>query len=219
MKNKLLLLCLIFFTSMSYGQGINQGLRVSSDPALIRSLSSAGEEITGNPFLFDDWKNVTIIFTDGSFQNMQADIKYNLIAHEILVKINGQDGVFREDIKEFILKEGEKIHVYRKGFTGSGLRNNAFVEVLADGSIIFLKQTEKIIIESKGYNTAGVEKKVGESIRYYFVKDGVVKEIKLNEKAIFEYLNSPEAEAYVKANKLNLKKESDVASLLRNVIK
>ncbi len=219
MKKLLIILGLFFITQVSFAQTLNRSIRISADPSLVRSLSSAGEEISGNPFLFSEWKAATVVFMDNSFKNMNALIKYNLIANEILVKQNDIEGVFQEDIKEFIINDGSQNAIFRKGFSGDRLKKGDFVEVLYDGSTKLLKKIEKIVIESKGYNTGTIERKVDQSLRYYIVKNDMVSEVKLNEKSILDYFKLSNLSSYINQNKLNLKKESDLIQLIKYIDK
>lgn len=219
MKKMVVLILLTVLGKVSVAQ-LSQNVRISADPMLIKQVSGGNLGFTGNPFLFEEWQDATVVFSDPSFVNMRVDLKYNLLENELLVKNEkGEPGVFREDVKEFYIKHDGKTVLYRKGFNGPGLKKNHFVEVLYDGKVKFIKGTNKDIVESKGYNTGVPEKKIEAVTRYFFVRDGEVKEAKLNEKFVLDYLNTPAANSYVKENKLNLKKETDIASLLRNVIK
>lgn len=219
MKKMVVLILLSVFGKMAMAQ-LSQNMRINADPHMIKVVMGEGADYVGSPFLFDDWRSATVVFNDPSFVNMRVDFKYNMLENELLVKNEkGEPGIFRQPVKEFLVKEGDNIHTYRKGFDGPGLKRAQFVEVLFDGSLTFIKAKIKSVVESRGYNTSKVEKKIDESTQYYFVKDKDVKEIRLNEKVILDYLQSPAANSYVKENKLNLKNENDVVSLLRNVIK
>ncbi|MCJ0741834.1 hypothetical protein [Pedobacter montanisoli] len=217
---KVFVLILFFALGKSSFAQLQQKVRISGDPMLIKSVKGIDLDIEGNPFLYDKWMNATIVFKDSTFKNMQAEIKYNVMSSEVLVKTeNGSEGVFREPIKEFILKNDGKLKVFRDGFTGAGLKNEQFAEVLYDGKIKFLKLLQKDIIETKGYNTAVVSKKIDQNVKYFFVQNGKVTDVKLNDRSVLDYLNSNDASNYVKENKLNLKKENDIISLLRNIFK
>ena len=57
-----------------------------------------------------------------------------------------------------------------------------------------------------------------DDITYYLVQEGEpAKEIKLKKKDIAEILNSEEAQAYIKENKMKLKSEDEVIQLINHL--
>ena len=171
----------------------------------LRVKSSADQSIIGSPYLVDVWAKGNVKFVN-SKPAENVDLKLDLL-----------ENVFNEKISEFTLNIIGKERLFRSGFLDS--KNNlisAFFEVLYNGKTKFLSKEGKMVIESKGYNTNTITKKIENTTEYYISKaNNSVSLVKLNEKVILTYLGIPDLAKYVKDNELNLKTREDIIMLLQ----
>jgi hypothetical protein len=213
MARQLFIICFVLAVSFSIGKA-QPARDALGRPLIIHQYV----DVEGSPYLIDDWAKGVIKLKDGrTYKNM--DIKYDQIEDKLLFR-NPKDYAtleFVEPIKEFTLSYIADDIAYAKHFrSGYGLEKNAFYEVLADGGVEFLKQTQKSIKESHGYNSATITKSIDADVKYYLCIAGQLRPVKKDKKSIFNALSDrqPQLEAYIKANNLNLKDEVDLTRLV-----
>lgn len=177
---------------------------------------SSNTDVEGSFYLFDNWKQGKISFEDGSAEQT-VDVKFDLFENLLVIKGEGDvENVFSSPIAYFSILDGEKWMSFKKGFQGPDLNKDIFVQVLYSGTkVSFFKREVKTIIESKGYNTATVTKKVANTTLYYIKKDETnnLFQVKRDVKSLANTLQNSELESFAKKNKLNLKKDEDLIKL------
>lgn len=172
-------------------------------------------ELEGSPYLFPDWKRGIVKFLSGEVQ-VSDNLNYDQL--EDIVVTKGDDGVecvFNDPIFEFTFNDNHK--VFRSGFLATkGITTRSFFEIIYDGKTKLIKKQGKVILESKTYNSATVTKKVEDKIGTYIVKEGDKPvAVKNNEKGLLGLLNhSEELIKFIREQKLNLKKDADMITLL-----
>ncbi|WP_443943688.1 hypothetical protein ACJVDH_12245 [Pedobacter sp. AW1-32] len=179
------------------------------------------ENISGSPYLFENWIKGTVTTLSGKKYNI-SDLKMDLIANKLLFKDSVNEVLsFSENITSFALQPDEsdsKTLIFKTGFSGSkGLRASDFVQVLTEGKTTLLKKTNKIVSESRAYNSSTVDKSITTSIVYYFVnedKENIL--LVLNKKNFAQNFSSHQdkIEAFLKDNKVNLKDEDDLIKIV-----
>jgi len=197
------------FSAITYAQ-VYSTVNSASRNAINSKESLSGLE--GEAYLYKDYKKAFVRFANS--KTSLYDIKYDQLGDEVVVKDEaGQELTFSETVLEFKFQDDKR--VFRNGFAPIGKNTEkSFYEVLFDGKVKYLTKVGKMIMETKGYNTAAV-KKIVDDTQYFIVKqDGKPEVVKNNEKSILSALGKPELSAYVKTNKLNLKNNEDVAKLL-----
>lgn len=176
-------------------------------------------EVSGSPYYMDAWTMGIIRFKDDRIVN-GVELKYDQLSDLLLFKNSkGETIEITEPISEFKINfpgaSGDKL--FRSGFKPSGNNTSkSFYEILSDGNIKFIKKTIKNIIEIKEYNSASATKKISTKDFYYVVKaDNLPVQVNKNEKNILAAIGDKESEleGYVKANKLNLKNDTDILKL------
>lgn len=172
-------------------------------------------DFEGSPYLFSDWQKAVVKFGPG-IEPSSSEVKYDLLADLLVLK--GKDGgeyEFKDQPKEFLLTSSKEL--YKNGFAPvDKFTEKTFYQIIYEGKVKFLKKTTKTIIESKGYNTATVTRKIADDTQYYIVKaDNKPIKVKYNEKSIFSTLGKGEELAkYCKENKLNIKSSDGIIQLL-----
>lgn len=171
-------------------------------------------EIKGDPFLFKDYKTASIKFANSNAATYS--IKYDQLEDKVIVKGPGtEEYAFNDAVAEFNFKDDNKL--FRAGFAPVGkMTEKSFYQIIHDGKTKYIKRLGKIIIESKGYNTPTIEKKVETDNSYYIVRnDNIPVLVKNNEKSIIAMLDKKgDFSKYIKDNKLNLKNDEDVTKFL-----
>ncbi|RWU07735.1 hypothetical protein [Pedobacter chitinilyticus] len=174
--------------------------------------------VNGNPFLLKDWSKGSV--TSGTAVLKDQLLKFDEIENRLLIK--GDDGVartFKTVINSFTIADKNKERVFASGFH-KGLENDnfTFFEVLAGEKVKFLKRNVKVISVSTEYS-GKVVKNVTSEIKYFISLPGKAPEvIKLGDKTLLTILGNKgsELDSYIKANKLNLKREDDVVKLINH---
>lgn len=172
--------------------------------------------VNGSPYFLHDWAKGSV--TSGKAVLKNQMLKYDQVENRVLVK--GEDGsikTFKTVINSFTIADNNNDRVFLSGFIKGPYNDNfTFFEVLADGKMKFLKRNIKIISVNKEYS-GKVVKNITSEIKYFIcLPNKPPLNIKLGEKPILAELADRESElaSYIKTNKLNLKKEEDVAKLV-----
>lgn len=173
------------------------------------------EGFEGSPYLFNDWQEAILKFGAG-IEPSSSEIKYDLLADVLVLKgKDGEEYEFKDQPKEFLIIATNE--VFKNGFTHvDKFTENTFYNVIYNGKTKFLKKTTKNVIESKGYNTATITKKITDDSYYYIVKDeNRPVKIKYNEKSILSVLGKADVLLpYIKENKIDVKSTTNLIKLL-----
>ena len=185
-------------------------------------LSKSYTDINGSPYLFEDWKRGSVTVAKGTTYE-GVNLMYDQVADELIFKnAKGESMVFAEPVREFSFKVENndaviKEQVFRNGFAlVDGAKPYTFYEVLVDDKIKLLKRTSKDVVEEASYSSATKVKSFQTSTSYYIAQNDKLVKVKNDKKSVLSALSNKKAEleAYIKANRLDLKKETDLAKLL-----
>ncbi|KQR71810.1 hypothetical protein [Pedobacter sp. Leaf176] len=208
--NQIFFCVLLFFSITSYAQITT----VNTYKNLIATKESRGD-LQGSPYLFPEWEAATVKFSMG-INPLKENVKYDLLEDVLVTKgENDQEYTFKDMPTEFILSNTKE--VYRNGFKPvDGMSIKTFYNVIYDGKVKYLKKLSKTIIESKGYNSATVTKKVTDMTNYYLViNDSAPVKVKNNEKSFITVLGKgDELTKFIKENKIDLKTNEGVIKFL-----
>ncbi len=204
MTKQLFSLTLLFLTaaslrSFSQGQYLQD---VNGRPILETQYT----HVEGSPYLFTDWTQGVVKLKNGTTYK-DIPLKYDQVAEELLFSHNGQALTFVDPVVEFRFKDGP---LFRSGY-GTG-----FYEILSDGGTKLIRRRFKQISESKEYNSASVTKKFLELESLYIVKGGELIKIRKDKKSVLAALGdkAEQLESHIRSEKLNLKNEAAIASLV-----
>ncbi|WP_219223729.1 hypothetical protein [Pedobacter antarcticus] len=177
------------------------------------------ENLIGSPYLYDTWDPGIVKLVNGSVLK-DVDLKFDMVNDILLFKgKKGETLQFVEPVKEFTFSGPEKHKIFRAGFESTkNTAGNAFYEVLFDGNVKLLKRAKKVIIESKGYNSATVTKNVDLVEKYYYVDaNGKISEFKSGKKQILGLFNNKakEVEKLISDEHLDLKNDADLVKIFQ----
>ena len=173
--------------------------------------------LVGSPYLTDDFRRGMVYMENET--PYPAMMRYNAYQDEI--QVQGPNGIstlfMRDNIWAELNGETIKIETYEKG---SGTAQGYFFE-LNKGATRLLKRHQRVFMEAVPASSSySMEKppRFDDEITYYLVQEGVpAKEIRLKKKDIADILNSQEAQAYIKKNKMKLKSEVEVLELINHL--
>jgi len=214
MKN---LIILLLFISNAFVLNAQDNILI--DPMTSRVFDSQRySEIRGTPFLFDKWTNGSVTIHRGVYKNQQ--LKLDVYNNVLLFEKDGGSYEFYEPVLGFTLtpnpSDSSSYIYFVNGLKSNALKPEQFVQVLAKGRLNFYRSDIKLLSDMNEINK-GVVKIFNNSTRYYFKDSTQIQLIKLSQKDILGLMNDKKAivEEHMNRNKLNLKKEKDVAELVK----
>lgn len=213
MKLFIPLLTVVLFCSNTKAQSLQL-----YDPVANRTFSAEKyTSIRGIPFLFDKWMKATIYTEKGFYEGLQ--IKYELVENKIYFNKNDESFELQENVKAFTLfpnpSDPKSALNYSKGFKGSGLNSDQFVQVVVDGKVQLLKSDIKSITEMSEIN-AGMVKTFATTSRYYINNSKGLFLIRFNKTELLPFLQDKDEQIqnFIKEKGLNLRKDIDLLMLL-----
>ncbi|WP_276499605.1 hypothetical protein [Pontibacter litorisediminis] len=179
-------------------------------------------DVQGSQYLFSDWRKGDVTLADGIiFEGL--DLMYDLMNDEVIFKGDDEQAqTFLKPVVKFSLYQNDggikKKKNFRKGYTPVDAASpGAFYEVLTDGeNVQLLKRYYKNVFEEMPYGSATKVKKFQDNASYYIAKVDKLEKIKLDKKSVLGALPGKvsELEKYIKAHRLNLRNDSDIAQLV-----
>ncbi len=172
--------------------------------------------IEGSPYLTDDFVKGTVFIENE--KPYTAMMRYNAYQDEI--QVQGSDGIsslFKRDyVWAVIGGQTFKIEDYK---SRSGTTKGYFIE-MNQGKVRLLKRIVHIFREGQEASSTysqDIPPRFDQEVTYYLAREGSpAEEVRLRKKDILNYLGSKEAESFVKENKIRLKTEGEVISLLNH---
>ena len=193
-----------------------------------RILPAGVAGVQGTPYLFEKFGQGKVVFVNG-MESVDSNLNYSLVDHKLYYTQKKGLYVVNQQAKEFTLysvdKEKNKISKQFMCLFPSVDDNTpaTFYEVLGKGdNLQLLKYTSKRIKESAVYGGAPLKEYVLDDLFYIYDKGAkkmIVMGSALSLKSIKKTLPNyaTQMDAYLNANKLNLKKEEDMIQLLQQL--
>lgn len=193
-----------------------------------RILPAGVAGVQGTPYLFEKFGQGKVVFVNG-MESVDSNLNYSLVDHKLYYTQKKGLYVVNQQAKEFTLysvdKEKNKISKQFMCLFPSVDDNTpaTFYEVLGKGDHLqLLKYTSKRIKESAVYGGAPLKEYVLDDLFYIYDKAakkmlamGSTLSLKSIKKTLPNY--AIQMDAYLNANKLNLKKEEDMIQLLQQL--
>ena len=193
-----------------------------------RLLPASGAGILGTPYVFDKFSLGKVIFLNG-MESVDSNLNYSYFDHKLYYTQKNGLYVVNQQAKSFVLnsvdKDNNKVSKQFMCLFPSVDDNTpaTFYEVLGKGdNFQLLKYTHKRIKETTVYGGAPVKEYVMDDLFYIYDKMGKNMlalgsnhSLKAVKKVLPNY--AVQIDAYLDANKLNLKKEEDMIQLLQQL--
>lgn len=184
---------------------------ISMNDIFTKHLKVSGkEEITGNPFLFSNWDNDGVVYSEKKSYSYEK-LNYNILSDDIgILKSRDSVLIFNKVIIDSFIVKNKKFKKY----------HNWFYEVLYQGSkISLLKKYEVQIVEGAFNPIDGTKGKSRfKMIDDYYIENssGIVKFIP-SKKSILGIFEDEivMVKKFIKQNKLSLKKEKDLIDIFK----
>ncbi|MFC3561227.1 hypothetical protein [Pedobacter jamesrossensis] len=166
------------------------------------------ENLTGSPYFVDEWTNAEVKLADNNVIK-PTEVRYDMVEDKLLFKQDNKVYEFSPKVAAFTLmtKIGNRTFLLKD----DGNSESGYYELLSNGKVKLLKKNKKVILETKGYNSANLEKTVDENKKYYVLYNGVEKEVKLNKNSFLNAL--PEFKDQINKYNSKLSKEEDFIKL------
>ena len=175
--------------------------------------------IRGTPFLQEKWIHGAVTTNLGIYNDLE--LKIDLYDNILFYNNGGEPFELIDKIVEVKLfpkwPDNKNEMVFIKGMNQAGLRPDQYIQVLVGtGAVQFYRSDIKQVSEMSEIN-AGMVKTFANASRYYIKKGDQFKLIRLNKDEIMSFLIDKDAaiNAVVTKQKLNLKKEGDIAQAIQ----
>ena len=172
------------------------------------TVKRGAEEISGNPFLFDDWNNGGVVYSEGNAFDIEK-LNYNVYSDEI-AELKSQNEVFVIDkgVIDSLMISGRRFHKL----------NGSFYEMLSTGAKLnLLKRHTTRISEGQFNPTDGTTtpSRLVQMEDYYISKGGAITKFKPSKSSVMQLCSDREKEIkkLVKDENLSFKKEKDLGRI------
>jgi hypothetical protein len=193
-----------------------------------RLLPASGAGIQGTPYVFEQFGMGKVVFVNG-MESVDSNLNYSYFDHKLYYTQKNGLYVVNQQAKSFVLnnvdKENNKVSKQFMCLFPSVEDNTpaTFYEVLGTNDHFqLLKYTHKRIKETVVYGGAPTKEYVSDDLFYIYDKAakkmlamGSALSLKSVKKILPNY--AAQIDAYLNANKLNLKKEADMIQLLQQL--
>jgi hypothetical protein len=180
MKSFLFALVLLSFGAHCQQAVVAEAFRdIAGTPFFPRSYV----DVNGTPYLFDDWTVSKIVLYDGR-EIKEVKTNINLMTNELLY-IDEQGKTMVASFK--VVK---RLEAGARKFVTTPAKNTYCEVMSTEGKAILLKYSKKVVMETKAFNSATIQKNFVSSDSYLLVVGDSVTEVK-SANDISEALGSP----------------------------
>lgn len=200
--------CLIFMLLFSFS--LNAQIKASfGNPDPITQNRYSG--VKGSPYLFEDWMPGKIFEFEG--ETIQLD-KINFNTENGKIEVMDDKGaitIINEVLYHKVeIEIADKVHTFSNRLAKGDI--NYYKIIYRGKNLGFMEKTISEIQRdaTSDYNAYSYTGSFDTKTNYYILKDGTVREVFRSKKKILDFLGSTELAQFVKKEKLNLKKDSDL---------
>jgi hypothetical protein len=178
-------------------------------------------EVEGNPYLFNDWVNGTIVLAGN--QSIPAPLKFDICTNQVLFQNKaGETLALKSKITSFTLDNTNtensdlKPMVFVNGYPATAKQTeSSYYQLVGDGKTRLLKFYRKSIDEQRAYASATTIRSFKYFQVYYVFKNNQLIEVQPNKKSITKVLDEHPAqlEVYLKDHNISLKSDADLQKL------
>jgi len=178
------------------------------------------DEVEGTPFLFEDWKQGSVTFNQGSVLS-GVDLKFAVFGNQLFFRKGDDMLEFTMPVKEFRINASVTVPlVYRCYYPDiSGNNGKTFYNVVVDGNIQLLKLVSREVKDHKSYNEPVKKKFMDKETWYVFLPNGTIHILERDTNWLKKLLpqHADKIDNIIAEKKLKLKKDEDVAELIRRL--
>ena len=179
------------------------------------------QDISGNPYLLNNWNYGVIKFTSGRIVK-QFKLKFDCLNNQLLLQFEGNTFAAESKVTEFVIypkgKSKNDSMVFRKGFPSIDRGNeNTYYQVLLDGKSTLLRLFIKLIIEEKQIVGGSVSKKTDDDEQFYLLQDKAMITLPREKNSVHESfpLHKDELRQYIVKEQLKMRNAGDFVKLVQ----
>lgn len=178
-----------------------------------------GQNISGTPFMADDWRKGTILLKNGAlYENYK--LKYDIYHQELLFLTKGKEMVVTDPVQEFIIADDKgDLHHFINADMYKNLDHQQFYEILLiENRGHLLKANSMTIANSDEIANAKVNKylKPREAYYYYDKATGITRQFNFSSTSVEKALQlTPEQENALSFPGYHFNDESDIMKFFR----
>jgi hypothetical protein len=186
-KSKGFALALVLMISGSaysqHGSTIENFRDIAGQPFFPRQYT----DVNGSPYLFEDWTASTIVLNNGNaLKGVRTN--FNLVTNELLyLDEAGKTMVASPQV----IKSIEVASPTPRKFVPTPAKNTFYEVISTEGKATLLRYSRKVILETKAYNSATIQKNFVTNLSYTIISDGNITEVK-SANDIYELLEPSE---------------------------
>jgi len=176
-------------------------------------LKNTNADIDGSPYLTEKWLPGRVQTIKGKiYDNLK--IKYDINTDDLLFAYDSADEPlkFSDEIRSFVIYMPEEM-LFSNGFPAVDKQNHeSYYRILSNGSTKFLKRYNKVIHETKVYNTINSTKAFQDFNLYYLFRNGKMEKVDNPKKTLYALAGDKKVQLdeFVKSNAVNFKKDEDL---------
>lgn len=172
------------------------------------------ENVIGSPYFDESWKLGTVFINEDSYKR---ELRYNAFLDQIEMKEKGEiTSLFK---RNYIRAEIANKNYIIEGYTSNNqVKQGYFIELNKGKNRLLLRQQKELLAAqpaSTSYTTDKPARFIDNETYFLKIDENPATEIKLKEKDILALMEEEaELKSFIKNNKLKLKTEQEVISLL-----
>ena len=212
-----LMMFAIFSAGLGFSQSTEELLNEESDRGLVGGINdlwlyntvrSGNEEITGNPFLYEDWNNEGVVYAKGVAHSI-SKLNYNMYSDEV-AELKSKNEVFVYDKAAIDSLEISGRHFKKL--------NGSFYEVISKGDKLSLLKQHSTRVQKGQFNPTDGTTTPSRLVRmedYYTSQSGKVDKFKPSKGSVMDLFADKQSEVkkFIKDEKLSYKNEEDLMRL------
>ena len=171
----------IFLASLLFGFTAKGQEMLLKDPisnSFFKTSKYSG--VKGSPFLYEKWYLGEVNTPKGVYKNLM--LKLDMYENILYFQKDDQLLSFADHVNEFKLQTENGIKIFKRGFSGSNLKPESFVEILLEKKNYLLIKSVIVNISEVNEINSGIIKTFKHINRYYLKtpESSEIKHIKLN---------------------------------------
>jgi hypothetical protein len=204
----------ILSVHLGFSQGTEELLNEESDRGLVGGINdlwlyntvrSGNEEITGNPFLYENWNNAGVVYSEGVAHSI-SKLNYNMYSDEVAeLKSANEVFVFDKAAIDSLVISGRH---FKK-------LNGSFYEVISKGDKLSLLKQHSTRVQKGQFNPTDGTTTPSRLVRmddYFTYQSGKIDKFKASKGSVMDLFADKQGDVkkLIKDEKLSFKKDEDL---------
>jgi hypothetical protein len=181
---------------------------------------ATNEEVRGYPYFVNGFRQSKVTLS-GNRVYSGVDVLIDLEHQEIHVRYGGskemvvEDGLIKEISMIDTVSAKPAYYLFRTGYPAIDRNNEKTIyEVVVNGKLSLIRQVKKVLVKDKNPVSGEENNEYKEYATYYFFKEGNILPYTKDNLAVLTGDKEEKVAAYIKSEKINVKKISSVTELI-----